>query len=68
MKMAEIIPSHKKEHRRKKEKYRPVSILPSISKSFEKSMHEEINLYMSDKLSQFSFRGKIFIPSIKKVQ
>ena len=53
MKMAEIIPSFKKGHRTKKENYRPVSILPSVSKIFEKSMYEEINQYMSDKLSPF---------------
>ena len=45
MKMAEIIPSFKKGHRTKKENYRPVSILPSVSKIFEKSMYVEINQY-----------------------
>ena len=53
MKKAEIIPSHKKEQKTKKENYRPVSILPSVSKIFEKNMHEDINRFMNDKLSPY---------------
>ena len=44
MKMAEIT---------KKDNYRPVSILPSVSKIFEKSMYEDINKFMNDKLSPY---------------
>ena len=53
MKMAEITPSHKKADRTKKDNYRPVSILPSVSKIFEKNMYEDINKFMNDKLSPY---------------
>ena len=53
MKKAEIIPFHKKEQKTKKENYRPVSVLPSVSKIFEKNMHEDINRFMNDKLSPY---------------
>ena len=53
MKMAEIIPSFKKGHKTKKENYRPVNILPSVSIPFEKNMYEEINQYRSDMLSPY---------------
>ena len=53
MKMAEIAPSHKKDDRTKRDNYRPVSILPSVSKIFEKNMYEDINKFMNDKLSPY---------------
>ena len=53
MKMAEITTSHKKDDRTKKDNYRPVSILPSVSKIFEKNMYEDINKFMNDKLSPY---------------
>ena len=53
MKMAEITTSHKKDDRTKKDNYRPVSILPSVSKIFEKNMYEDINKFMDDKLSPY---------------
>ena len=40
--MAEITTSHKKDDRTKKDNYRPVSILPSVSKIFKKNMYEDI--------------------------
>ena len=56
MKVAEITPSHKKDDRTKKDNYRPVSILPSVSKIFEKNMYEDINKFMNDKLSPYLCR------------
>ena len=53
MNMAEITPSHKKDDRTKKDNYRPVSILPSVSKILEKNMYEDINKFMNDKLSPY---------------
>ena len=53
MKMAEITPSHKEDDRTKKDNYRPVSIMPSVSKLFEKNMYEDINKFMNDKLSPY---------------
>ena len=45
--------SHKKEEKTKKENYRPVSILPSVSKMFETNMYEDINQFMNTKLSSY---------------
>ena len=53
MKNADIIPAHKKDDKTDKENYRPVSILSSFSKLFEKIMCDDINQYMSNKLSPF---------------
>ena len=44
MKMVEITPTHKKE-RTKKDNYRPVSIMLSVSKIFEKTMYEDKQIH-----------------------
>ena len=51
-KRSEVIPSYKKLDPLKKENYRPVSLLPHLSKVFEKIIYKEINTYMEDKLSK----------------
>ena len=51
LKCAEITPAHKKDETTKKDNYRPISILPSISKIFERSMFDQISLYIDDFLS-----------------
>ena len=57
LKMADITPVHKKGESTNKENYRPVSILPVISKLFEKTMYCQIytyiNQYLSHKLCGF---------------
>ena len=53
LKMADIRPFHKKDETTLKENYRPVSILPSISKIFERDMYEQIVLYFENFLSPF---------------
>ena len=50
--MADITAGHKKFDKSNKANYRPVSILPTISKVFERNMFEQIDTYMSDYLSQ----------------
>ena len=46
LKLADISPIHKQDETTKKENYRPISSLPSISKLFEKIMQNQIeNLY-----------------------
>ena len=52
LKMADITPSHKKDERTAKENYRPISILPSVSKLFERFMCDQIYEFMSTHLSQ----------------
>ena len=53
LKMADVTPAYKKEDPSMKENYRPVSILPPISKLFEKIMYEQIYNYMNDHLSDY---------------
>ena len=54
LKEADVTPIHKKGDRSQKEKNRPVSILPTISKIFEKNMYEQI----------YSYIQKYFSPSL----
>ena len=51
LKLADITPAHKKGDKSDKENYRPISILPTPSKIFEKIIYEDIYNYMNDKLS-----------------
>ena len=53
LKMADITPVHKKDERTAKTNYRPVSILPSISKIFERLMYLQISTYMDSYLSKY---------------
>ena len=59
-KMARLVPIHKKGPRNLTENYRPISILPAISKIMERIMYDQIYQYLSDNslLSehQFGFR------------
>ena len=43
LKLADIIPTHKSGDRMTKNNYRPVSILPSISKIYEKHLYNQLN-------------------------
>ena len=51
LKNADISPVFKKDDRLNKSNYRPVSILPPLSKVFERLMFSQINDYMNSKLS-----------------
>ena len=53
LKLADITPAHKKEERTKKDNYRLASILPSISKIFERNMYDQISLYINKYLSPY---------------
>ena len=50
-----MIPIHKKEERTSKENYRPVSLLPLISKLFERDMYNQILSYIEKYLSPYLF-------------
>ena len=58
LKIANITPVHKKSSKALKDNYRPVSVLPNISKVFESLIHSKIADYFNDILSehQFGFR------------
>ena len=45
LKLADVKPLHKKKSRLEKTNYRPVSLLPNISKVFERCLHREISEY-----------------------
>ena len=53
LKLADVTPTFKKEDRTVKGNYRNVSILPPISKVFEKVMFSQITLYIDKYLSPF---------------
>ena len=53
MKQADITPCHKKNDKCNKENYRPISILSSLSKIFEKKMYDDIYQFMLPKLSPY---------------
>ena len=49
---SEVIPVYKKRDPLKIENYRLVSLLPYVSKVFERIIYQQINTYMKDKLSK----------------
>ena len=51
LKWAEILPVFKKGDLYNKENYRPISILPTISKVFERVIFDQINDFMENKYS-----------------
>ena len=51
LKLADVTPLHKTDSRFLKENYRPVSKLPAFSKVFERYMYDQIDNFISDKLS-----------------
>ena len=48
LKMAEVIPVYQKADNLKRENYRPVSILPCLSKIFDRVMADQLNTYFRD--------------------
>ena len=55
LKLADITPAHKKSDRTIDDNYRPVSILPPISKIFERNMYDPMYSYVDKYLSPFLF-------------
>ena len=60
LKNADISPVYKKKDRHDKSNYRPVSILPLLSKPFERILYEQIDNHTKDILSKYQggFRKK----------
>ena len=55
LKLADVIPIHKKEEKTLVKNYRPVSLVPTISKLFEKNMYHEIMQFIEKSLSPYLF-------------
>ena len=55
MKLANVIPIQKTREKISKKDYRPVSLLPIISKLYEKIMYNQINSYVDNFLSSYLF-------------
>ncbi len=53
LKCANVSPLHKKDDNTNKENYRPISILPSLSKIFERIMFQQMTSYVSNLLSPY---------------
>ena len=73
MKYADVIPIHKKDDKTDKENYRPISILPNLSKVYERLMYNQIYPYFDTLFSTFqcgfqkSFNAQhCFLPMIEK--
>ena len=60
LKQAEVIPIFKKKEKLDKSNYRPVSILPVISKIYERLMYDQMYKYFDQIFSKFqcSFRKR----------
>ena len=62
LKIAKVVPIFKKKDNMNIENYRPISLLPSISKIFEKIAYNQIYAYLTDNnilyQSQYGFRAK----------
>ena len=53
LKIGDVTPVHKKGERTIKENYRPISILPTVSKVYERNMYAQIYAYIEKYLSPF---------------
>ena len=53
LKLADVIPVYKKKSKNFKDNYRPVSILPNISKIYERVIYEQTQPYFENLLSKF---------------
>ena len=55
LKIADVTPIYKEKERTEKKNYRPVSILPILSKLYERNMNDQILSYMDKYLSPYLF-------------
>ena len=53
LKYANVTPLHKKEEKIDKKNYRPISILPSISKIFERLIFKQMTGFVENKISEY---------------
>ena len=53
LKLADVTPLHKKDRKELKEDYRSVSILPTLSKMFERIMFAQISAFFDNVFSKY---------------
>ena len=53
LKCAEVVPIYKKNDKKDKSNYRPISLLSNISKVYERCMQEQLDEYFRDLLSKY---------------
>ena len=53
LKEADIVPVHKKKSKLSKENYRPISILPNISKVYERCLYDQMSEFFDNILSKY---------------
>ena len=53
LKLAEVVPVYKKNDKKDKSNYRPISILSNISKIYERCIQKQLNEYLANFLSKF---------------
>ena len=53
LKIADVVPVHKKDATTDKLNYRPISLLTTISKVFERLVHKQLLCFMQSKLSRY---------------
>ena len=53
LKKPDVIPVYKKRSKLPKENYRPISILPNISKLYERYLYDQISKYFENRFSKF---------------
>ena len=56
LKLADVTPIHKKDARTLMKNYRPVSLIPIVSKLSERDMYSQILAYIDTFLSPYLFR------------
>ena len=64
LKLANITPIHKCGEKIYQKNYRPVRILPVISKIYERVMQQQINSFVGNCLSPFMCKGRDIIPNM----
>ena len=53
LKVADILPTHKKKDKSDIENYRPISILPTLSKIYERCMYDQMYKYFDQIFSKY---------------
>ena len=53
LKEADVVPVHKKKSKLSKENYRPISILPNISKVYERCLYDQMSNFFEDVFSKY---------------